>query len=334
MRYRKIGRTGLEVSELCLGTMTFGGSGPLWKAIGALGEKETRAMIGRALEAGVNFFDTANGYGDGESETLLGKGLGARRREVVIVTKFGFPQGTGRNDGGASRVHVLRAVEESLRRLGTDWIDIYMVHRRDPGTSLDETLRALDDLIRAGKIRYAGISNHPAWQIAAANARAEARDSARFECVQAYYALAARDIEREIVPYLRAEGVGLMVWSPLAGGLLTGKYRPGAQPDADTRRAGFDLFPTDWGRLDRTLAAMQTIAQSRGASLAQIALAWLLAKEHVTSVIVGAKRMEQLDDNLKAVDMSLAAEDLARLDEASALPVEYPGWYLERFDNL
>jgi len=334
MRHRTMGRTGLKVSELCFGAMTFGGRSEMWRGIGGLGEKDADEMVGCALDAGINFFDTANGYGDGDSEVLLGKALGERRRDVIIATKFGFTQGPGPNEKGGSRAHIVQAAEESLARLGTDWIDVYILHRRDPATPLEETLRALDDLVRAGKVRYAGISNHPAWQMMKANAAAEARGLVRFEVVQAFYALSARDIEREIVPFLSDQNVGLMVWSPLAGGLLTGKYKRDAKPAADARRASFDIGPTDWDRVERVLAAARPMAEERGASFAQVALAWVLAKKHVTSVIIGARRLDQLEANLKCTRVELSAGEIARLDDASALAPEYPGWFLERFDSL
>ena len=334
MRYKVLGRTGLKVSELCLGTMTFGGSGATWKAIGSLDERQSSEMIARALEAGINFFDTADGYGDGESETILGKALGSRRKGVVIATKVGFPTGPGPNERGLSRHHIFDAVDASLRRLATDYIDLYQVHKRDLLTPLDETLGALNDLVRVGKVRYLGLSNFPAWEIMKANDVAATNHWARFESLQAYYNLAARDIEREIVPLLRDQQIGLMVWSPLAGGVLTGKYSREGKPPAGARRESFDVGPVDYDRVNRVLDVAGEIAHTKKATIPQVTLAWLLAQEAVTSVIIGARRLSHLQDNLGAVAVELTSEDLRRLDESSALPDEYPGWFTKQFDAV
>jgi aryl-alcohol dehydrogenase-like predicted oxidoreductase len=334
MRYRVLGRTGLRVSELCFGTMTFGGKGEVWKAIGALPEKEATDMVARALDAGINFFDTADAYGFGDAETFLGRALGARRDRAVIATKVAFPTGKGPNDRGLSRAHVHAALDASLRRLGTDHVDVYFAHTADRLTPIEETLRALDDLVRWGKVRYLGCSNFSAWQTVKANAAAAAMGATRFEVAQLYYNLAARDVERELVPCLRDQGVGLMVWSPLASGILSGKYSPEGKAPEGARRAVFDLGPVDWDRVNRVLAAARDVAAAHGATVPQVALAWLLAKDVVTSVILGAKRMSQLEDNLRAADLALAPEEVARLDEASALPPEYPGWYQAQFADV
>jgi aryl-alcohol dehydrogenase-like predicted oxidoreductase len=317
-----------------MGTMTFGGAEGMWKAIGGLGEATARDLVARALDAGVNFFDTADGYGNGDSETIVGRVLGKRRDRIVLATKAGFPTGDGPNDRGASRAHLVDAIEASLRRLGTDWIDLYIVHRFDLRTPLEETMRALEDLVRAGKVRYLGASNFAAWQLVKANAIAAAAGGPRFESAQMYYSLAARDIEREVIPMMRSEGVGLTAWSPLHGGALTGKYAAGAKPPAGSRREGFDLLPTDWARVGRVVDAAREIGAARGASVAQVALAWLLAQEAVTSVIIGAKTAAQLEDNLGATRVALSAEDRKRLDDASALSVEYPGWFLAQFADV
>jgi aryl-alcohol dehydrogenase-like predicted oxidoreductase len=334
MRYKLLGRTGIKVSGLCLGAMTFGGSGRIWEAIGGLDEKQSSEMVSRALDAGINVFDTADGYGDGESESILGKALGTRRRDVVIATKVGFPTGPGPNDRGLSRHHIHTAVVASLRRLGTDYIDLYQVHKRDLLTPLDETLRALDDLVQAGKVRYLGVSNFPAWEIMKANALAAAKGWTRFESVQAYYNLAARDIEREIVPLLRDQQIGLMVWGPLAGGVLTGKYSREGKAPPGARRESFNVGPVDHDRVNRVVDVAREIAQTKNATIPQVTLAWLLAQEVVTTVIIGAKHMSQLEDNLGAVRIELTSEELARLDKASALSVEYPGWFLRQFDGI
>jgi aryl-alcohol dehydrogenase-like predicted oxidoreductase len=334
MRYKLLGRTGLKVSEICMGTMTFGGRSPMWKSIGGLDEKTSAEMVAKALDAGINFFDTANGYGDGDSEIFLGKALGARRPQVIMTTKVGFPTGTGPNDKGLSRNHVLDSADASLRRLGTDYIDLYMAHRRDPQTPIEETMHALDDLVRWGKVRYVAVSNFPAWEIVKANGIAERHGWTRFECLQSYYNLAARDIEREIVPCLRDQEIGLTVWSPLASGVLSGKYSRTGQPPKGARRESFDLGPVDYERVYRIVEIAREIANRQKGTVAQVAIAWLLAQPAVTSVIIGAKRMDQLVDNLGAVDIQLTEEDLRRLDEASQLTPEYPGWFLKQFDNI
>ena len=334
MRYNLLGRTGLRVSELCLGTMTFGGSEGIWKAIGGLDQKMSTDMVARALDVGINFFDTADGYGGGDSETFLGRALGARRKDVIVATKAGFPTGSGHNDRGLSRVHLHAAVEASLRRLGTDYIDLYFAHKRDPLAPVDETMRALEDLVRAGKVRHLGVSNWPAWQMMHANAEARMSGWSRFECAQVYYNLVARELEREIVPFCEDQRVAVMVWSPLAGGVLTGKYGRQGQPPAEARRASFELGPMDYAAVTRIVDVAREIAQAKAATVAQVALAWLLAQKTVTSVIVGAKRMNQLEDNLGAANLALSAADLARLTEVSEPTPEYPGWYLKQFDSF
>lgn len=335
MKYKQLGRTGLYVSEICLGTMTFGGSeqAGMWRAIGALQQGEVDAIVGRAVESGVNFFDTADVYSFGESERLLGqafKNLGTARKDVVIATKVYGEMGPGPNDRGASRGHIMDSVQRSLERLQTDHIDLYQIHGNDPVTPIDETLRALDDLTRQGLVRYVGVSNWAAWKIAKALGVSEARGYARFETLQAYYSIAGRDLERELVPMMESERLGLMVWSPLAGGLLSGKFGPGSNGPEDARRTNFDFPPVDRDRAWTCVAAMREIGDARGVSVARVALAWLLAKPHVMSVIIGAKTPEQLDDNLAAADLALTPDEVARLDEVSALTPEYPGWMLAR----
>jgi aryl-alcohol dehydrogenase-like predicted oxidoreductase len=335
MKYNQLGRTGLFVSEICLGAMTFGGDNDagIWKAIGSLGQDEVDAIVGKALAAGVNFFDTADVYSYGASERLLGqslKNLGVARKDVVIATKVFGEMGPGPNDRGASRGHIMDSVSASLERLQTDHIDLYQIHGNDSVTPIDETLRALDDLIRQGMVRYVGVSNWAAWKIAKALGLAEVRGYARFETLQAYYSIAGRDLERELVPMLTEEKLGLMVWSPLAGGLLSGKFGPGASTPNGARRVAFDFPPVNKDRAWECVAAMREIGDAKGVSVARVALAWLLAKTHVMSVIIGAKTVEQLDDNLAAVGLELTAEEVAKLDAVSALPSEYPGWMFER----
>jgi aryl-alcohol dehydrogenase-like predicted oxidoreductase len=335
MKYNQLGRTGLFVSEICLGAMTFGGGvdGGFWKAIGALDQPEVDAVVARALAAGVNFIDTADVYHFGQSERLVGqslKNLGTARKDVVIATKFLGEMGSGPNDRGASRGHIMDSVQGSLERLQVDHIDLYQIHGNDAVTPIDETLRALDDLTRQGLVRYIGVSNWAAWRIAKALGRSELHGYARFETLQAYYSIAGRDLERELVPMMAEEGLGLMVWSPLAGGLLSGKFGPGSAAPNDARRATFDFPPVDRDRAWACIAAMREVGDAHGVSVARVALAWLLAKPAVMSVIIGAKTVEQLDDNLAAVDLTLSGEEIERLDAVSDLPAEYPGWMLAR----
>jgi aryl-alcohol dehydrogenase-like predicted oxidoreductase len=339
MKYNQLGRTGLFVSEICLGAMTFGGGvdGGFWKAIGALDQPEVDAIVGRALAAGVNFIDTADVYHFGQSERLVGqalKNLGAARKDVVGATNFLGEMSSGPNDRGASRGHIMDSVQGSLERLQLDHIDLYQIHGNDTVTPIDETLRALDDLTRQGLVRYIGVSNWAAWRIAKALGRSELHGYARFETLQAYYSIAGRDLERELVPMMAEEGLGLMVWSPLAGGLLSGKFGPGSTAPNDARRANFDFPPVDKDRAWACIAAMREVGETHGVSVARVALAWLLAKPQVMSVIIGAKTVEQLDDNLAAVNLTLSAEEIARLDAVSDLPAEYPGWMLARQGGL
>ncbi len=332
MRYRQLGNTGMFVSELCLGTMTFGGKG-FFEVMGKV--DDPTAIVARALEAGVNIVDTADVYSEGLSEELVGKALkdlNVRRSDVLIATKCYGRMGPGANDIGTSRGHILDTVAQSLKRLGTDHIDLYQVHAQDLVTPLEETMRALDDLVRRGMVRYIGCSNWQAWRIARADALAEHRGQARFETVQAYYSLAGRDIEREIVPLLEDRRIGLMVWSPLAYGILSGKFDRDQSPEG-ARRTSFDFPPVDKDKVWRIVDAMREIGAPHSASPARVAIAWLLARRFVASVIVGVKSLAQLDDNLAASGLALSAEDLARLDELSALAPEYPGWMIPRQAN-
>jgi len=335
MRYNQLGNTGLFVSEICLGTMTFGaaGEGNIWGSIADVDQKAADQIVERSLAAGVNFIDTADVYSFGESEKLLGqalKNLGVPRKDVVIATKVYGVMGDKPNDRGASRGHIMDSVEASLKRLQTDHIDLYQIHATDTATPIDETLRALDDLVSRGLVRYVGVSNWQAWRIAKALGISERRGFARFETVQAYYSIAGRDLERDIVPMMQEEKLGLMVWSPLAGGLLSGKYGPGAPGNGEGRRASFDFPPVDKDRAWACVAVMREIAEKHGTSVATVALAYILAKPFVTTVIIGAKRVEQLDQNLAAVNLKLDAGDLKKLDDVSELAPEYPGWMLAR----
>lgn len=334
MRYKKLGNTGLFVSELCLGTMTFGGEEGMWGKIGQLRQAEAEQLVGSALDAGINFIDTANVYSEGRSEEITGqalKNLKIPRENVVVATKvFGETGTAGVNSRGSSRYHILSSVKESLRRLQLDHIDLYQLHGFDPATPVEETLYALDTLVRQGHVRYIGISNWAAWQIVKALGIAERLGLARFASLQAYYTIAGRDLERELVPMMQSEGLELMVWSPLAGGLLSGKYTRDGQGEAGGRRLEFDFPPVNKDRAFDCVDAMREVADAKGATVAQVALAWLLHQQAVTSVIIGAKRADQLADNIAATQIQLSEEDLRKLDAVSALPREYPGWMLER----
>jgi aryl-alcohol dehydrogenase-like predicted oxidoreductase len=331
MEYKTLGNTGLLVSTLCLGTMTFHGGSGFWSKIGTVDQAGADGLIKSSLDAGINFFDTADVYSEGESEKTLGqslKNLNIARKDVVIASKVYGRTGPGRNDVGASRGHIMDAVEASLERLQTDHIDLYQIHGNDTITPIDETLRALDTLVQQGKVRYIGVSNWLAWKIAKALTISDFRNLARFDTLQAYYSIAGRDLEREIVPLLEAEKTGLLVWSPLAGGLLSGKFSRENQKPEGTRRAEFDFPIVDKERTWKILDVIKPIAEAHGCSAARISLAWLLSKPFVTSVIIGAKRPDQLEDNLAAVELKLTDEELKKLDEVSALPPEYPGWML------
>lgn len=339
MKYRKFGNTGLFVSELCLGTMTFGGKGSMggqlnWSQIGSLQQDEVDRMIGRAIDAGINFIDTADVYSAGQSERLTGqalRNLNVPRENVVVATKvFGETGTRSVNSRGMSRYHIIDSLKDSLARMQLDHVDLYQIHGFDPATPMEEALRALDDLVRQGHVRYLGVSNWAAWQIAKALGISERLGLTRFESLQAYYTIAGRDVEREIVPLLKSESVGLMVWSPLAGGLLSGKYSREGTGEPGDRRTTFDFPPVNKDRAFDCIDVMRGIAQTHGVSVAQIALAWLLHQCVVTSVIIGAKRVEQLDDNLAACLVKLSTEELTALDTVSVLPTEYPGWMLER----
>jgi aryl-alcohol dehydrogenase-like predicted oxidoreductase len=334
MKLNPLGRTGIFVSELCLGTMTFGGGEEgLWGKIGKLQQDESERIVGGALDAGINFIDTADVYAGGRSEEITGqalKNLNVPRERVVVATKVFGETGPGANMRGATRSHIVAALQASLKRLQLDHADLYQIHGFDPATPIEETVRALDTMVQHGHVRYVGVSNWAAWQIMKALGTAERLGLARFESLQAYYTIAGRDLERELVPMLKSEGLGLLVWSPLAGGFLSGKYGRDRQGDAGSRRTAFDFPPVDKERAFDCIDAMREIATARGVSVAQIALAWLLHQPAVTSVIIGAKKPEQLADNIGATRVELGADELARLDAVSKLPSEYPGWMFTR----
>jgi aryl-alcohol dehydrogenase-like predicted oxidoreductase len=315
---------------LCFGTMTFGGGTGFWRAIGQLQQDAADNLIARVLDAGINFIDTADIYSEGDSERILGKALGKRRKDIVLATKVLGRMGPGPNQVGLSRGHIMQAVEDSLERLGTDYIDLYQIHGFDPLTPLEETLGALDDLVRSGKVRYIGCSNLAAWQLMKSLWISDKGNLQRFESLQAYYTIAGRDLERDVVPVLQDQNLGLMVWSPLAGGLLSGKFdREGKGPDG-ARRVDFDFPPVDKARAFNVVDVMRDIAQAKQVSVARIALGWLLHQPVVTSVIIGAKTPEQLADNLAAPGVKLSAEELSLLNTVSELPAEYPGWMVAR----
>ncbi len=333
MRLKKLGNSGLLVSELCLGSMTFGTGDGLWRAIGKLEQPAVDEIVRAAFDHGINFVDTADVYHGGRSEVMTGqalRNLGIARDQFVLATKVHGRMGPGPNQLGLSRGHILHAVDASLQRLKIDYIDLYQVHGFDALTPMEETLGALNDCVRAGKVRYIGVCNLAAWQIAKALGISERRHFERFQSVQAYYTIAGRDLEREIVPLCNDQQLAILPWSPLAGGLLSGKYSRDSQSPQGARRAQFDFPPVDKERAYRVIDAMRPIAKSHDVSVARVAIAWLLHKSPVTSVIIGAKTLDQLNDNLAAVDLKLSADELAVLDGSSALPPEYPGWMLDR----
>ena len=337
MKYRLLGNTGLKVSELCMGTMTFGSG---FYGIGEVDQKGATALTARAIEGGINFFDTADVYSQGESERLLGqalKELGVERDKLVIATKVRGPMSDSAASGkadvnnvGLSRKHILASCEASLKRLGTDYLDLYQIHGYDHLTPLAETMGALDDLVRQGKVRYVGCSNLAAWQIVKANAAAERRGGATFCSLQAYYSLLGRDLELELLPLCEDEGIGVMVWSPLAGGFLSGKFRRGQEAPAGARRSGFDFPPLDKEQGYGVVEVLAALATEKGHSVPQLALSWLLAQPGVSSLIIGAKKLSQLEDNLSAIDVSWSAAELAQVAAATSVPSIYPHWMIER----
>jgi aryl-alcohol dehydrogenase-like predicted oxidoreductase len=333
MQYTRLGNSGLIISRLAFGAMTFG-SDPTQPAIYKVDRENARAMIDKALDAGINFFDTADLYAAGQSEAMLGELLGTRRLETVIATKVGFRAGEPITHSGLSRRHIMASCEASLKRLNMDYIDLYIAHREDSYTPLEETLEALDDLVRAGKVRYLGYSNWSAWRAATALQMQKDRNWAEFINGQMYYSLVGRDVEHEVVPFMRAAGLSLSVWSPLAGGFLTGKYTRENLQQSGNRLAGFDFLPFDKEHGFRVVEEMRAIAQAHGASVAQIAIAWLVAKPVVGSVILGASKLSQLEDNLRAMDAQLSADEIAMLDEITAPPALYPRWFNESTIDL
>ena len=336
MKYRLLGRTGLKVSELCLGTMTFGEN---FYNIAVVDQANADDMVAKAIDAGVNFFDTADVYSYGRSEEVLGqsiKRLGINRAQIIVATKVrsamseAAAAGTGDvNNVGLTRQHIFGAVDDSLRRLGTDYIDLYQVHGWDKLTPIEETMRALDDLVRAGKVRYIGCSNWAARHLMKALMMCEANNWASFVSLQAYYSLAGRDLEHELLPLCREENIGVLPWSPLSGGFLSGKYRRDAPTPEGARRSGFDFPPVDVERGFDAIEVLDRIAKERSSSVPQVALAWVLAQAGVTSVIIGANKMSQLEDNLKAADLELTAGEIEMLSASTAPKPIYPQWMIE-----
>ncbi|WDZ75533.1 aldo/keto reductase [Ensifer adhaerens] len=331
MQYTTLGNTGLVVSRLAFGAMTFTAGD---RSIGAVYKTDAEAadaLVGQALDAGINFFDTADAYASGQSERILGAALKSRRDEVVIATKVGFRTGAPLGQAGLSRRHILWSVDQSLKRLGTDWIDAYIVHKEDPHTPLEETLEALDAVVRAGKVRYIGFSNWSAWKVAAAAEIQKAKGLAPFTHGQMHYSLLGRDVERDVIPMMQRYGLGLTVWSPLASGFLSGKYTRDNLGDPDNRYSGFDILPFDKEQGFKLVERMRGIADHHEASVAQVAIAWLLSKKTVTSVLLGASKPHQLMDNLGAAELVLTQAEIATLDaETVPMPV-YPNWFI---DNL
>ncbi|MGD0036947.1 MAG: aldo/keto reductase [Bacteroidota bacterium] len=331
MKTRFLGNAGVRVSELCFGAMTFGGKG-YWKNIGQVEQKEADEMVNTAIDGGINFFDTADVYSEGRSEEILDKALGNKRKDVILATKVRGRTGVGSNDVGLSRKHIIDSCNASLKRLSTDYVDLYQVHSFDPKTPLEETLRSLDDLVREGKVRYIGVSNFTGWQLMKALAISEKQNLERFVTLQALYSLIARDLENELVPLSLDQKLGILTWSPLGGGFLTGKYRRGKPRPEGARRSNpidqFLQFNEENGF--NIVDELEKTARTHGATITQAALNYLLRKPAVTSVIIGVRNKEQLTDNLKTTDWEMTAEEIARLDELSKPPKVYPYWMLER----
>ncbi len=333
MKYNYLGKTGLMVSELCFGTMTFGGQNAgMWDTIGKLQQKEVNNMLSAVVESGINFIDTANVYSYGQSEQLLGQGLldlGIKRDEVVIATKVLARMNDKPNSTGLSRYHIFNSVDASLKRLQLEYIDILYVHGVDPATSLEETVRSLNDIVASGKVRYIAICNWPAWMVAKAQSIAEYRGYHQFIGLQYYYSAVSRDIEHELVPMAAAHDLAIFPWSPLAGGFLTGKFtRDGA--DANSRRANFDFPPINKERAYDLVEVMGEISKAKNASIAQIALAWVRQQKGIMSTIIGAKTLDQLQSNIASTEIQLTADELVKIDEVSPLPMQYPGWMVAR----
>lgn len=328
MRYARLGNSGLIVSRLAFGVMTFGTAKGSIQGVWKTGQEEADVLVHRALDAGINLFDTADSYASGQSEEMLGKALGARRKDVVVSTKIGFRgAGNGLLDAGGSFRHVVNGAEASLRRLKTDYIDVLSVHRFDPYTPFEETARALENLVSRGLVRYVGFSNFAAWQAAKFVGIQRRMGYSPFIAAQMYYSLVGRDLEHEIVPFCQDAGIGIVVWSPLASGFLSGRYTRQDPTGGKGRLVTFDILPFDKEKGYTLVEKMRGIAGRHGATVAQVALAWLLAKPYVTSILLGASKLPQLEDNLGAERVSLSAEELAELDRETAPVTMYPNWF-------
>jgi len=332
MKYNELGKTGVLVSELCLGTMTFGGKG-FWTAIGQVPQDEVNQIVKTAIEKGINFIDTANVYSEGLSETMLGialKELSIPRQEVFVATKVRIRMGAGANQVGLSRLHIMDSVNDSLQRLNLSHIDLLYIHGVDPITPLEETMRGLEDVVRSGKVRYLGVSNHPAWMMMKANGYADKMGWTKFVASQNYYTIASRDIEREIVPMAKSENIGIMPWSPLAGGFLSGKFTRHNEVAGDSRRDTFDFPPINKSKAYDLIDLMAEIGKKHNVTVANVALNWVIRQPGMTSTIIGAKNLLQLNDNISAVDLQMTPEEIQQLNDASALAPEYPGWMVTR----
>lgn len=326
MQYTTLGHTGLLVSRLAFGAMTFGEGQLVPGVINNIDQNMADQMVNRALDAGINLFDTADAYTSGQSEVMLGKALGSRRHEAIIATKVGFRTGNAITDTGISYRHIIASAEASLKRLGTDYIDLYQIHIPDPLTPPEETVRALDDLVRRGMVHYVGFSNLPAWKAARMLAIQERHGYARFVGAQMYYSLLGRDIEHEIVPLVEDAGIGLLVSSPLASGFLSGKYTRQTPVPEDARRKNFQFPPVEVEKGYEVVDLLKEIAQNHGSSPAQVAIAWILTKPFISSVIIGANKMTHLEDNLGAAELKLSCHELEKLDTLTAPQPLYPGW--------
>ena len=332
MKYNELGKTGVLVSELCLGTMTFGGKG-FWEVVGQVPQDEVNQIVKTSLDNGINFIDTANAYSEGLSETLLGmalKKLEIARQQVFIATKVRLRMGPGANQVGLSRLHIMDSVNDSLQRLQLSHIDLLYIHGVDPITPLEETMRGLEDVVRSGKVRYIGISNHPAWMVVKANSYADKMGWTKFVASQNYYTIASRDIEREITPMAISENISIMPWSPLAGGFLSGKYTRGNAVAGNSRRDTFDFPPINKEKAYDIIDVMAEIGKHHNVSVATVALNWVIRQPAVTSTIIGAKNLQQLNDNIAAVSLEMTTEEMEQLNIVSALASEYPGWMINR----
>jgi aryl-alcohol dehydrogenase-like predicted oxidoreductase len=332
MKYNELGKTGILVSEICLGTMTFGGKG-YWQAIGQVPQEEVTQIVKSSLDSGINFIDTANAYSEGLAEILLGEALiklGIPRSEIFIATKVRIRMGKGANQVGLSRLHIMDSVNESLQRMKLSHIDLLYIHGVDPLTPLEETMRGLEDIVRSGKARYIGVSNHPAWMVMKANGYAEKMGWTKFVASQNYYTIAGRDIEREIIPMAQSEGISIIPWSPLAGGFLSGKFRRNITTVGNSRRDSFDFPPINKDKAYDIIDIMDVIAKKRNVSIATVALNWVIKRPGITSTIIGAKNLQQLNENINAADLQMTSEEMHQLDEISVLGYEYPGWMIGR----